>query len=120
MEDKQLLEYKEYLEKIINKFSKDDMIDESNLSKILDQLKKDNINITYKFDNEDYWLDASESIWIRVLCIYFLDSEIYHISLDEFQDNNGKLMLIRVLLYCICSINNIKRINKLVPIKYFN
>ena len=54
----------------------------------------------FKFSVEDYWLDASESIYVKYLILNYGDTEIYKVSTDEFTNYHGLTVLIQILLYC--------------------
>lgn len=53
----------------------------------------------FKFSVEDYWLDASESIYVKYLILNYGDDEIYKVSTDEFTSYHGLTFLIQILLY---------------------
>ena len=56
--------------------------------------------LEFKFSVEDYWLDASESIYVKYLILNYGDDEIYKVSTDEFANYHGLTFLIQILLYC--------------------
>ena len=56
--------------------------------------------LEFKFSVEDYWLDASESIYVKYLILNYEDDEIYKVSTDEFVNYHGLTFLIQILLYC--------------------
>jgi len=97
-------------------------INEEYISKVFDTLKEDKRfpNLYYKFENEDYWLDASESVWIRNLILYFGDIEMYKLDITDITTGYGFPMLLRVILYYKLCCDNIKRIKRLVPISYLD
>ena len=56
--------------------------------------------LEFKFSVENYWLDASESIYVKYLILNYGDDEIYKVSTDEFANYHGLTFLIQILLYC--------------------
>lgn len=56
--------------------------------------------LEFKFSVEDYWLDASESIYVKYLILNYGDDEICKVSTDEFTSYHGLTFLIQILLYC--------------------
>lgn len=71
--------------------------------------------LEYKFSVEDYWLDASESIYVKYLILYYGDVEVYKVSTDDFIDYYGLTLFIQMLLYW-CEITDVKkRIKEFLP-----
>ena len=97
-------------------------IDEDYISRVLDYLKDDERfpNLYYKFEDEDYWLDASESIWIRNLILSYGEIEMYKLDISDITNGYGFPMLLRVILYYKLCCDNIRRVKELVPISYLD
>lgn len=101
----------------------DFIIDKEFVNSIINSLNSiDNLSkLKYSIESEDYYLDASESIYIENLIIYDEHNvELYKLAMDEFYHYHSISLFIRVLLYVYKSIELRSKINKFLPYNYFD
>ncbi len=114
---------KQYLGHIENiLYENNEGVNEYYIMRLFDKLKEKLYpQMTYKFEYDKHWLDASEYLDIKYLVINWNDVEIYRVPEDDIIAEKHSIKdIARIILYILCCVQQRCAIKNIVKYHSFD